>query len=77
MKNWYTIYFANLDTLEVFGAHRQSVSAYQARRNFLRYLRECDSLHSGDHYRMSVVEGKQPLRYPGELFETAPICTAR
>lgn len=77
MKNWYTIYLANLDTLEVFGAHRQSVSANQARKNILRLMRDTDSLHSGDRYRIMVVEGRQSLHYPSDLFDITPICVAR
>lgn len=77
MKNAYTIYFAHLDTLEVICCHRVSVSARQARKNFLRRMRQYEVLCTGDHYRIAVVEGRQPLDYPRELFEAAPICIAR
>ena len=58
----FTNYFHNKTTGEVRAWRTRAHDLYEARREFLRYMREkTDSLRRGDLYMLITVSGAKPL----------------
>ena len=69
--NWYTIYFANLDTQVLASKQVLARDGYSARRNFIRSLRRWLA-EPGERYRVDVRPGQQSLdKFPSWMSDPA------
>ena len=60
MQN-FTNYFHNKTTGEITASWSRAANLCEARREFLRYMRETDTLRRGDLYMLITVNGAKPL----------------
>lgn len=57
----FTNYFHNKTTGEITACWSRAHDIYEARREYLRYMRETDTLNRGDLYVLITVSGAKPL----------------
>ena len=73
----FTNYFHNKTTGEICACWTRAHDICEARREFLRYMRETDTLRRGDLYVLITVSGAKMLDDPPDFSARRYYCKAR